>query len=197
MVKAVEKDPAPQKEEINFVWGELICRYPYLYGHSLLSKDSLDEDQKTVKRLQAQRQQQFETDLSQYLNYFAVRESTATKIAVPATNPTLLNDAELHLAVREFAGKVKGDRSYKESAQFFLRDVRQTASYRSFKVELYEYLLSAIEPEYGGRQFNDRLYKHIKNILPENDSVNLLWDEFIRSPVPAVLTILIVQLHKS
>jgi hypothetical protein len=31
----------------------------------------------------------------------------------------------------------------KESAQFFLRDFRQTASYRSFKVELYEYLFSA------------------------------------------------------
>ncbi|NJM61852.1 MAG: hypothetical protein HC849_19235 [Oscillatoriales cyanobacterium RU_3_3] len=58
-------------------------------------------------------------------------------------------------------------------AQFFLRDVRQTPSYKAFKVELYEYLLSAIEPEYGGRQFNDRLYKQIKNILPENDSVKL------------------------
>ncbi|MGB7892363.1 MAG: hypothetical protein WCF82_10775, partial [Microcoleus sp.] len=79
--------------------------------------------------------------------------------------------AELHLAVREFAGKVAGDRSYKEAAQFFLRDSRQTPSYASFKVDLYEYLISSVEPEYGGRQFNDRLYKQIKNTLRENDSV--------------------------
>jgi hypothetical protein len=174
LVKAVEKEPAPQKEEINSTLGELICRYPYLYGHSLLSKDSIDEDQKTIKILQSQRQKQFENDLSQYLNFLAVKqEDTPTKIIVPTKNPTLLNDDELHLAVREFAGKVAGDRTHKELAQFFLRDVRQTPSYKVFKVELYEYLLSAIEPEYGGRQFNDRLYKHIKNILPENDSVKL------------------------
>ncbi|MGL5065055.1 MAG: AAA-like domain-containing protein [Microcoleus sp.] len=173
LVKAVEKQPESHQEEINYALGELIGRYPYLYGHSLLSKDSIDEDHKTVKILQQQRQQQFETDLSQYLNYLVVRESTPTKLFVPATNPTMLNDDELHLAVREFAGKVRGDRTHKELAQFFLRDVRQTPSYRVFKVELYEYLLSAIEPEYGGRQFNDRLYKHIKNILPENDSVKL------------------------
>jgi hypothetical protein len=111
--------------------------------------------------------------LSQYLNYLVEPRNTEIGIVQQAPNPTLLNDAELHLAVREFAGKVAGDRSYKESAQFFLRDARKTPSYSSFKVDLYEYLISSVEPEYGGRQFNDRLYKHIKNTFPEHDSAKL------------------------
>ena len=142
-----------------------------MYGYSLLSKDSIEEDQQTIKKLVFQRQRQFETHLSQYLNYLVEPRNTEIGIVQRAANPTLLNDAELHLAVREFAGKVAGDRSYKEAAQFFLRDSRQTPSYGSFKVDLYEYLISSVEPEYGGRQFNDRLYKQIKNTLRENDSV--------------------------
>lgn len=173
LVKALEKAPETQQQESNCALGELICRYPYLYGHSLVSKDSVEEDQKTIKRLQSQRQRQFERDLSQYLNYLVEPRNTEIGIVQPAANPTLLNDAELHLAVREFAGKVAGDRTYKESAQFFLRDSRKTPSYQSFKVSLYEYLISSVEPEYGGRQFNDRLYRHIKNTLPENDCVKL------------------------
>ena len=173
VVKAVDREPEPQKEDTNSPLGELICRYPYLYGHSLLSKDSIEEDQQTIKKLEFQRQRQFERDLSQYLNYLVEPRNTEIGIVQPAANPTLLNDAELHLAVREFAGKVAGDRSYKESAQFFLRDARKTPSYGSFKVDLYEYLISSVEPEYGGRQFKNRLYKQIKNTLPENDSVKL------------------------
>lgn len=173
LVKAVEREPEPQKQDTHYPLGELICRYPYLYGHSLLSKGSIEEDQKTIKKLEIQRQRQFEKKLSQYLNYLVEPRNTEIGIVQPAPNPTLLNDAELHLAVREFAGKVTGDRSYKESAQFFLRDARKTPSYSSFKVYLYEYLISSVEPEYGSRQFNDRLYKHIKNTLIENDSVKL------------------------
>ena len=173
LVKAVEQGSQPEQQESNCPLGELICRYPYLYGYSLLSKDSIEEEQQTIKRLQSQIQKEFETNLSQYLNYLVEPRNTEIGIVQRAANPTLLNDAELHLAIREFAGKVTADRTYKESAQFFLRDARYTPSYQSFKVDLYEYLISAVEPEYGGRQFSARLYKYIKNILPENDSMKL------------------------
>lgn len=173
LVKAVEQEPQPQKQDSHAPLGELISRYPYLYGHSLLSKGSIEEDQQTIKRLEIQRQRQFDKNLSQYLNYLVEPKNTEIGSVERAANPTLLNDAELHLAVREFAGKVTDDRTYKESAQFFLRDARQVPSYGSFKVQLYEYLISSVEPEYGGRQFNERLYKHIKNISPEHDSVKL------------------------
>lgn len=173
LVKAVEQGSQPEQQEFNCALGELICRYPYLYRYSLLNKDSIEEDQRTIQRLQSQRQKQFESNLSQYLNYLVEPRNTELGIVQPAANPTLLNDAELHLAVREFAGKVKGDRTYKESAQFFMRDAKPTLSYQSFKVDLYEYLISAVEPEYGRRQFNTRLFKYIKNTLPENDSAKL------------------------
>ncbi|MBD1885855.1 AAA-like domain-containing protein [Microcoleus vaginatus] len=171
LVKALDREAEPQQQDTDSPLGELICRYPYLYGYSLLSKGSIEEDQQTIQKLAFQRQQQFETHLSQYLNYLVEPRNTEIGIVQRAPNPTLLNDAELHLAVMEFAGKVAGDRSYKEAAQFFLRDSRQTPSYASFKVDLYEYLIASIEPEYGGRQFNDRLYKQIKNTLREHDSV--------------------------
>lgn len=173
LVKALEKEPEPHQKESNCALGELIYRYPYLYGHSLLSKDSIEEDKQTIKRLQAQRRRQFERDLSEYLNYLVEPRNTEIGIVEPAANPTLLKDAELHLAVREFAGKVAGDRTYKEAAHFFLRDARNTPSYQSFKVNLYEYLISSVEPQYGGHIFNSRLYKHIRNTFPENDSVKL------------------------
>jgi len=173
LVKAVEQDPEPDKQDSHSPLGQLICRYPYLYGHSLLSKDSVEEDQQTIKKLETQRLRKFENNLSQYLNYLVEPRNTEIGIVEPASNPTLLNDAELHLAVREFVGKVAGYRSHKESAQFFLRDARKTPSYSSFKVDLYEYLISSVEPEYGGRQFNDRLYRYIKNTLSENDSGKL------------------------
>ncbi|AFZ05157.1 hypothetical protein Osc7112_0562 [Oscillatoria nigro-viridis PCC 7112] len=171
LVKALDREAEKQQQDTDSPLGELICRYPYLYGYSLLSKGSIEEDQQTIKQLAFQRQRQFETHLSQYLNYMVEPRNTEIGIVQRAANPTLLNDAELHLAVREFAGKVAGDRSYKEAAQFFLRDSRKTPSYGSFKVNLYEYLISSVEPEYGGRQFNDRLYKQIKNTLRENDSL--------------------------
>jgi len=173
LVKALEKELEPHQKESNCALGELIYRYPYLYGHSLLSKDSIEEDKQTIKRLQAQRRRQFERNLSEYLNYLVEPRNTEIGIVERAANPTLLNDGELHLAVREFAGKVAGDRTYKEAAHFFLRDARNTPSYQLFKVNLYEYLISSVEPEYGGRLFNSRLYKHIRNTFPENDSVKL------------------------
>lgn len=173
LVKALEKEHEPHQKESNCALGELIYRYPYLYGHSLLSKDSIEEDKQTIKRLQAQRRRQFERDLSEYLNYLVEPRNTEIGIVERAANPTLLKDAELHLAVREFAGQVAGDRTYKEAAHFFLRDARNTPSYQLFKVNLYEYLISSVEPEYGGRLFNSRLYKHIRNTFPENDSVKL------------------------
>ncbi|MEZ2343587.1 AAA-like domain-containing protein [Microcoleus sp.] len=173
LVKAVELGSQLQQKQTHTTLGEIIFRYPYLYGYSLLSKESIAEEQQTIQRLQSQRQQQFETDLSLYLNYLVAPGQTEIGIVNPAPNPTLLNDAELHLAVREFAGKVSGDRTYKESAQLFLRQARNTRSYQSFKVDLYEYLISAVEPEYGRRQFSGRLYKYIKNTLRENDSMKL------------------------
>ncbi len=158
--------------------GSLIQRYPYLYEHCLLSEDSSYEHQQTVRQIQARVQRRFELDLSQYVTY-QVRRAQALRtqypsepgrIIQPVNNPTLLSDRELAAALKQFVGKVQGPNTYRDIAQSFLTHTSQTASYKDFKDDLYEYLTASIDPAYGKRQFNDRLYTHLKNTLTMCDS---------------------------
>lgn len=158
--------------------GTLIRRYPYLYEHCLLSEDSSYEHQQTVRQIQSRIQRRFEIDLSQYVTY-QVRRSQVTrrtspeeaaKLIQPVENPTLLTDRELGAALKQFFGKVEGGQSYRDLSQSFLTHTTQTPSYRAFKWDLYEYLTSSIDPEYGKRLFNERLYTYLKNTLPQSDT---------------------------
>ncbi len=157
--------------------GALIQRYPYLYEHCLLSEDSSYEHQQTVRQIQARVQRRFEFDLSQYVTY-QVRRAQAMRqpsteaperIIQPVNNPTLLSDRELAAALKQFVGKVQGPNTYRDVAQSFLTHTSQTSSYRDFKDDLYEYLTASIDPAYGKRQFNERLYNHLKNTLTQSD----------------------------
>jgi hypothetical protein len=158
--------------------GTLIQRYPYLYEHCLLSEDSSYEHQQTVRQIQSRIQRRFELDLSQYVTYQVRRAQairtqsieTLDKITQPAKNPTLLSERELAVALKQFIGKVQGSDTYRDVAQSFLTHSSQTNSYKAFKDDLYEYLTASIDPSYGKRQFNDRLYSHLKNTLPQCES---------------------------
>ncbi|MBD1833482.1 hypothetical protein H6F61_12540 [Cyanobacteria bacterium FACHB-472] len=157
--------------------GSLIRRYPYLYEHCLLSEDSSYEHQQTVRAIQSRIQRDFEVDLSQYVTYQVRRAQMSRKaspvgaerIIQPVHNPTLLSDRELGVALKQFVGKVEGSHTYRDLSQSFITHTSQTPSYRAFKWDLYEYLTSSIDPEYGKRQFNDRLYAQLKNTLPSSD----------------------------
>lgn len=158
--------------------GTLIRRYPYLYEHCLLTEGSTYEHQQTVRQIQAQRQKQFESHLSQYVTY-QVRKAqqarigtapSAGRIVQPVENPTLLSDRELYGSLKQFVGKVEGSYTYRDLAHSFLTHTSQTRTYGSFKRELYEYLISSVDPGYGKRQFNERLYKQLQNTLPQSDS---------------------------
>lgn len=157
--------------------GALIQRYPYLYEHCLLSEDSSYEHQQTVRQVQSRVQRRFELDLSQYVTYQvrcaqAMRKPSTEapeRIIQPVNNPTLLSDRELAAALKQFVGKVQGSDTYRDVAQSFLTHTSQTSSYRDFKDDLYEYLTASIDPAYGKRQFNDRLYTHLKNTLAQSD----------------------------
>jgi hypothetical protein len=81
-----------------------------------------------------------------------------------------LSDRELFLSLKQFVGKVEGSYTYRELAQCFLTHSCTTQSYLTFKDDLYEYLITSIEPEYGRHQFNARLYKQIKNTFTQFDS---------------------------
>ncbi|WP_293149077.1 hypothetical protein [Microcoleus sp. bin48.metabat.b7b8b9.023] len=159
--------------------GTLIPRYPYLYKHCLLSDDSSYEQQKIIQKIQAQNQQQFEIDLSQYVAH-QVRKAQAarrhTSISFGRSiqtikNPTLLSDPELFFALRQFVGKVEGADTYRQLAGRFMANTSTSVSYKSFKDDLYEYLISSVTDDgYGKRQFNDKLYKQLQNTFPHNDA---------------------------
>jgi len=159
----------------------LIHRYPYLYEHCLLSEDSSYEHQQTVRQIRDHIQRRFELDLSQYVTYQVRRAQSmrsggdaasgkVIKVIQPVKNPTLLTDRELGVALKQFVGKVQGGSTYRDVAQNFLTHSNHTSSYKAFKDDLYEYLTASIDPAYGKRQFNDRLYTHIKNTLPHSDA---------------------------
>jgi hypothetical protein len=92
------------------------------------------------------------------------------RIIQPVKNPTLLSDRELGVALKQFVGKVQGSCTYRDIAQSFLTHTTQTSSYKEFKEDLYEYLTASIDPAFGKRQFNDRLYTHLKSTLPHSES---------------------------
>ncbi len=164
--------------------GQLIIRYPYLYSHSLLSQNSSHEHQATIRHIQAQRQTELEQDMTQYMNYLvrqvqvaSISKERAFQLSKPIDNPTLLSDQELYTAVKQFVGKVYGPYTYRDLAQNFLTHIQGSTSYGAFKSDLYEYLTSTIEPDYGKRQFNQRLFKRLQETFPESDNRPL--DDFL------------------
>ncbi|MCT7955387.1 hypothetical protein [Laspinema palackyanum] len=169
-----------QPKEQHRPLGTFIDRYPYLYSHCLLSEDSSYEHQQTVRKIQAQRQRQFEINLSQYVTYQVRRSQVrrtgnvnAVRNLSPIANPTLLSDRELYYSLKDYVGKAEGGRTYRDLAQSFITHTSQSPNYGEFKADLYDYLLGSIDPEYGKRQFNDKLCKHLKATLPQSDSQKL------------------------
>lgn len=157
--------------------GSLIRRYPYLYEHCLVAEGSSYEHQQAIRQLQAKAQRQYEIDLSQYVTY-QVRRSQVQRSAVPQAanrllqpvkNPTLLSDRELGVALKQFVGKSQGASTYRDVAQRFLRSDYSTCSFQLFKDGLYEYITASVDSDYGRRQFNNQLYAHLQNTLPESN----------------------------
>ena len=180
LIKVVEKPVKEDKEETNPVLGDLIYRYPYLYDHYLLTSSTSIEHQQTVINLQSERQRQFEVSLFQYTTCL-LRHSKITfngasgkgQIISSLTNPTFLQEEEVHLALQEFVGKVEGNYSYKDLAHLFLKATNRCQKFSNFKADLYEYLIATIDPEYGKKKFYDRLFKLLKNVYNQSDSLKL------------------------
>ncbi|MEL7506338.1 MAG: hypothetical protein AAFN42_03315 [Cyanobacteria bacterium J06554_1] len=161
--------------------GTLIGRYPYLYQHCLLSEESPKEQKTHVRRMQHQAQKKVELDLSQYVNY-RVRRSRLKREGLldkqgqwlrPSSNPTLLSDRELVDSLQQFSGKDAHGRTYNDLALRFRSQCCESVSFKSFKDDLYEYILSGVDPAYGRQHFNDALYQHLRDIYPENDTQRL------------------------
>jgi hypothetical protein len=85
-------------------------------------------------------------------------------------NPTLLSDRRLDKALRQFGGKIDGSNTYHDLAQRFLTYSRYAPSYDRFKDDLFDYLTASIDPKYGQRQFNQRLYDYLQDTLPDHNT---------------------------
>jgi hypothetical protein len=160
--------------------GTLITRYPYLYEHSLVSEERTLENVETIKRVQRELRQQQETSLSHYLTYQVRRSRIKAQLGRDAANnltavlnPTLLSTKELGTAFGQFAGKAEGDATYKDLSGSFVSQLQMQPIVKTFKGDLYDYIVSGVDPSYGKRSFNNRLFKVINNISPDRDNQQL------------------------
>lgn len=153
---------------------ELIPRYPYLYPHFLLAGDSSESGYEVVQQLQVQREQQFSQQLHHYTMNLLRRPMPTLQVgaAKPLPNPTLLSDDQVETAIRTYAGKSEGSRTYWDTARYFVVCSEQTASFRGVKQQMYDYLMSALQmanPTYGSHYFDRWLAEQLDSILPQYD----------------------------
>lgn len=156
--------------------GTLINRYPYLYDYYLLGDESPREQRQTVRRIKVKTESRFEVNLSRYVTYQVrlaqvahspkIREE-AGRIIQPVENPTLLNDKELNRTLKYYLGTVAGNYTYKELSQNFLANTVYSPTYKDFKNDLYDYLITSLD--YGKGQFNKKLDDVLQNTLPHCD----------------------------
>lgn len=160
--------------------GTLINRYPYLYEHSLVSEERTFENVETIKRVQQGLRKQQETNLSQYLTYQVRRSRLKAQLGEDAANnlpsvinPTLLSTKELGMAFGQFAGKAEGNATYQDLSRDFVSHLQMQPIIKTFKGDLYDYIVSGVDSSYGRRSFNDLLYKTIDAILPDRNNQRL------------------------
>ncbi|MCA2812915.1 MAG: hypothetical protein IM477_10345 [Microcystis sp. M090S1] len=156
--------------------GTLISRYPYLYDYYLLGDESHREQRQTVRRIKVKTESRFEVNLSRYVTYQVrlaqvahspkIREE-AGRIIQPVENPTLLNDKELNRALKYYLGTVAGNYTHKALSQNFLANTVYTPTYKDFKNDLYDYLITSLD--YCKGQFNKKLDDILQNTLPHCD----------------------------
>ena len=89
----------------------------------------------------------------------------------------MLSDRDLDRAIHHYIGKAELGYTYHDLSQNFLVHSSQAKSYKVFKDDLYEYLISSIDSKYGKHKFNQKLYKYLQNTLP--DFHNQKCDEFL------------------
>ncbi len=156
----------------------LIRRYPYLYDHCLMGDDCHHEHQRTVRQIQYQVQKKFEINLSQYVTNLVRSSSLGRQTSIPkVSNPTLLSDRELNSALKQFIGKVDGSYTYHDLAQNFLHQTRSCRSFKAFKSDLHEYLVSSLQTGASKQQFSEHLYKRLQDIYPNSENQKV--DEFL------------------
>ncbi|MDB9525060.1 hypothetical protein PN498_03605 [Oscillatoria sp. CS-180] len=164
-------------------------RYPFLYDSSLLTKDS-DQDQKMqVGKLRRGAEADLGVKLARYCNQ--QKHGASRKI----TNPTRLSSTELDQALAYYTGKVEGNRSHRDLAQMFRAYSKTVRSFRDFKEEFLEYLLSPLadaDPRYVNNHFGKALRQYLRETLHDFDGQRLT-DFIVITTCQKLLNFLVVQ----
>lgn len=183
--------------------GTLITRYPYLYEHSLVSEERSFENVETIKRVQRNLRQQQELDLSHYLTYQVRRSRIKAQLGQdaannlpPVLNPTLLSTKELGTAFGQFSGKAEGNATYQDLSRGFVSHLQMQPIVKTFKGDLYDYIVSGVDSSYGKRSFNDRLYKIIQSVTPDRDYQQLDEISLLRTCTHVLNHLVVESPHK-
>lgn len=164
-------------------------RYPFLYDSSLLTKDS-DQDQKVkVGQLRQEAEAKLGVKLARYCNQ--QKHGSSTKLP----NPTRLSKEGLNEALAYYTGKVEGHRSHRDLAQMFQTYSKTVRSFRDFKEEFLEYLLSPLadaDPKFVNNHFGKSLRSYLRKTLQDFDGQRLT-DFIIITTCQKLLNYLVVQ----
>lgn len=110
-------------------------------------------------------------------------------------NPTQLSAAELSKALNYYTGKVEGNRSHHDLAQMFRTYSKTVRSFRDFKEEFLEYLLSPLadaDPRYVNNHFGRSLRQYLRDTLSDFDGQRLT-DFIVITTCQKLLNFLVVQ----
>lgn len=168
--------------------GKQLKRYPFLYDSSLLTKDSDQHQKSQVLKLRQEAEAKLGVQLARYCDQ-------QTRGATTVSNPTRLSTNELSSALKYYTGKVEGNRSHRDLAQMFSTYSKTVRSFRDFKEELLEYLLSPLadaDPRYVNNQFRRSLQQYLRDTLTDFDDQRLT--EFVViTTCQRLLNFLVVQ----
>ena len=164
-------------------------RYPFLYDSSLLTKDSDQHQKSQVGKLRQTAEAKLGVQLARYCHQ-AERGGSKT-----VENPTQLDSTELSAALNYYTGKVEGNRSHRDLAQMFRTYSKTVRSFRDFKEEFLEYLLSPLadaDPRYVNNHFRRSLRQYLRDTLSDFDDQRLT-DFVVITTCQKLLNFLVVQ----
>lgn len=151
--------------------GKRIRHYPFLYDHSLLTKDSSQEQKQNIQDLRRKIESDLGVNLVRYHHY-----CKGLSLSKQPAKPTLLADSELLQALESYTGKVDGYRTQRDMAKWFETYSQTVRSFRDFKEEFVEYLIgpiASVEPKYANNHFTRRLRQYLQETLSEFDGQRL------------------------
>jgi hypothetical protein len=159
---------------------QLLYRYPCLYKALLLPAGNTAELAYTVSYRYEHQQDDYEFRLGRFVMYQArlsqiakARQLTqgAGRVLRRETNPTLLSDRELAVALRYFWGSLQGQQTQPMRAERLRTNLNKLESYARFKEQLHTYLVgqSQTSEEHPMSNFAERLKEQLSAILAHHD----------------------------